>query len=176
MRLRIEVIFWLVVVLAGVSLLIFSNYGRHTNSPISQSSPSLSPSPTATPTIKNTVVPSPSTQKTATCQLEGSIIFLKENLYETKGAKIIYQNVDSPARLLFWKTNPDDGALRIGPNIFSGLPLPDGEQPVGMTLEKTPTAKTYILTASITYGMQKLTGTEEIKEANCSGSITVLVP
>ncbi|MBI2062803.1 MAG: hypothetical protein HYT61_01015 [Candidatus Yanofskybacteria bacterium] len=112
----------------------------------------------------------------ATCRLEGSINFISEDLYESKGAKIVYNNVDSPARLIFWKTTPDDGVLKIGPNIFSGLPLPNGEREIGVSIEKAASAKSYTLTASVTYGETDERDVEKIKEASCFGIITVTMP
>ena len=112
----------------------------------------------------------------ATCRLEGGINFIRGDLYESKGAKIVYHNVDSPARLIFWKVMPNDGVLKVGPNIFSELPLPDGEAEVGVTMEGTASAELYTLTASVTYGETDARGVEKIKEASCFGAITVTMP
>lgn len=111
-----------------------------------------------------------------TCRLEGGINFIRKDLYESKGAKIVYRNVDSPARLIFWKITPDDGALKIGPNIFSGLTLPDGEREVGVTIEGTTSAKSYAVDAAVTYGETDARDVETIKEASCFGVITVTIP
>lgn len=164
-------------------------------------SPTTSPTitPRATPRATRTVFPTPSVSDEsfkgipdqllvptsvpkdqitgpATCRLEGGINFIREDLYESKGAKIVYRNVDSPARLIFWKITPNDGVLKIGPNIFSGLALPDGEREVGVTLEGTALAKSYTLSASVTYGETDARGVEKIKEALCFGVITVTMP
>ncbi|MBI2670148.1 MAG: hypothetical protein HYX20_03320 [Candidatus Yanofskybacteria bacterium] len=123
-----------------------------------------------------TSVPKEQITGSATCRLEGGINFIREDLYESKGAKIVYHNVDSPARLIFWKVTPDDGVLKIGPNIFSGLPLPGGEREIGVTIEKTASAKSYTLAATITYGENDEREVEKIKEASCFGIITVTMP
>lgn len=123
-----------------------------------------------------TSVPKEQITGPATCRLEGGINFIRQDLYESKGAKIVYRNVDSPARLIFWKVTPDDGVLKIGPNIFSGLTLPDGEREVGVTVERTTSAKSYALSASVTYGETDERNVEKIKEASCFGAITVTMP
>ncbi|MBI4119844.1 MAG: hypothetical protein HY454_00040 [Parcubacteria group bacterium] len=78
--------------------------------------------------------------------------------------------------MIFWKVTPDDGALRAGPNIFSGLTLPDGEREVGVTIEKITSVKSYTLNTSVTYGEDDERGVEKIKEASCFGVITVTMP
>lgn len=143
--------------------------------------PRPKPSTTGTPvssgqSLVQTPVPANLITGPATCQLSGSINFINENLYETKGAKMVYQNVDDSSRLVFWKTIPDDGALTISPNIFASIqPLPNGETQVGASLYETPTVKEYILTATITYGVKRPDGSEKIERADCSGQVMITI-
>lgn len=112
----------------------------------------------------------------ATCQLAGQIRFIDQNTYVTEGAKIVYQNIDHGSRFIFWKTDPDDGVLRVGPNIFAELKLPNGERDIGVSVSKSTSVKEYILTASVTYGVTNSKGSEEIKTAACAGSSKVIMP
>ena len=189
---------WGIVFLAGVGLFVFSSVFRD-EKPISAISPAPSILSIPTPTAKiplpsgtkdkddlfkgipdqrlaPTSVPSGQITGPATCQLGGSINFLDKNLYEVKGAKIAYQNVDHPARLIFWKILPDDGSLKAGPNIFSGLSLPNGEHSVGVSIIKDLTAGSYNLTANISYGVTDSRGVEKLYYVDCAGSITVIAP
>jgi hypothetical protein len=181
MNFQPKIVLWVVIFLAGAGLIAFSSIFRDTKK-ISVSSPTPSPtgsSPSPRPSPSSgtgTPVPSSQISRPAACQIGGSINFIDENLYETKGAEIAYQNVDHPARLIFWKIVPDDGSLKIGPNIFSGLPLPNGEHAVGASIDKDPTAGSYNLTAAISYGVTDSRGVEKIYNADCTGSVTVIAP
>lgn len=207
-------ILWSVVLIAGLGLIIYSQFGGGLKSGQEDSenlldddllisgtalpSPSLSNTPVPTPrpqpsqtwpkpsvtstpqssgqTLVQTPVPANLITGPATCQLSGSINFINENLYETKGAKVAYQNVDDSSRLVFWKITPDDGALTIAPNIFANIkPLPNGETQVGVSLYETPTAKEYNLTATITYGVKQPDSSEKIERADCTGQVMVTI-
>ncbi len=112
----------------------------------------------------------------ATCSLRGKVEYVSDNIYKTLDAKISYQNVDDPNRFIYWKVEPDDGALTIGPNVFFEAKLPDGEKEIGVSLSKTTAVKIYNLTAYITYGFQKSSGEIEVRNADCAGKITVTIP
>ena len=163
-----------------------------------------SPSPTVSPNTSKTVLPTPTpstragqlstSPKTkpnfsfptppprqlltgpASCKVEGTIRFLNPNLYRNEGAKISYQNVDDYTRFINWKIYPDDETLKVGPNIFAELDLPNGERDFGVTFTPPAVAKQYTLTASVTYGVINQAGAEEIKEAPCIGSAKVIMP
>lgn len=200
-KLKSRIFFWLVIAAAGLILILLSSFFRgrpsETNQPppgqlTASSSPEAAAtapkaatgSPQATklprPTVGSGSLPTPVPRGLitgpATCQLSGSINFISENLYETRGAKIAYQNVDDGSRFIFWKVSPDDGILTVGPNIFSQLTLPNGEREIGVSLTKPSSVESYTLTASVTYGVIKPNGSEEIKESACSGSIAVIMP
>jgi len=151
-------------VIIGVGLLVFANFYR--DKPGAKET--VSPSATAQPTVIS---------QPATCQLAGEIKFINPNLYETKGAKISYQNVDDIIRQIFWKSSPDDNVLSVGPNLFEDLKVPNGEAEIGVDLRKNTNVKVYTLTASISYGQKDNQGVVVgIKEAKCSGSIKVTMP
>lgn len=176
-------IFWIIVLIAGFGLIILANV-RDTNPGgnlvIETVSPSPEPTNQATPLAgqaKPTSKPGSSVPLPATCQLGGEIKFIKQNLYETIGAKITYQNVDDPTRQIFWKVEPDDKTLVVGPNLFEGLSLPSGQREIGVALSKTPISKSYTLTAMITYGARNSNGDiVEVRNASCVGKITVTLP
>lgn len=182
MNISSKTILWICLFVVGVGLIIFSSVFRD-----SQKRVSVSPTPagaalTFSPVPSRSQMPSAKTPMPTTkmgpaaCQISGSIHFIDKNLYETKDAKIVYQNIDDSARLVFWKIMPDDGSLKIGPNIFSGLPIPNGEHSVGVTPTKTLTSGLYTLTASVSYGVTDSREVERIYSAACAGSITVTIP
>lgn len=187
-------VLWFGILLAGICFVVLFfvvRESRQISGPIISLSPSavptatlpISPLPSKKPTLdrEKIYLPTPPPRSLitgpATCQLGGSIEFINENLYETKGAKISYQNVDDPIRLIYWKVTPDNGALRVGPNVFSQFSnLPNGEKEIGVSLNKPATVKSYILTAMISYGVIKPNGAEEIRNSDCSGSIALTLP
>lgn len=168
---------WIVILAAGAGLLILANTFRDqlpNPGDISQITPSPSESPSPSPSFS----PAPSSPKSntsipATCQLSGEIVFINQNFYETKGAKIVYQNVDDKIRQIYWKSEPDDQVLAVGPNLFQELPLPNGEREIGVVLKGKTTVENYTLTASITYGIKQPSGATEVKIADCSGKINI---
>ena len=159
-------------------------------SPSPSSSPKFSPSPrvSPTPTVadggdfsglhRQTLVPTSVPQEKLTgpgsCELSGGrIVFLEPNFYAHKQAFLSYKNIDSPARLIFWRILPDDGALLVGPNIFADLELPEGRTDLSVTQYKKETAKHYTLSASVAYGIFKNGAVVGTAEAVCKGEIKV---
>ncbi len=139
------------------------------------------PGPTSEPTPIDTFEPqsplpnaNPSpASAAATCKISGTIKYLEENIYETIDAKIVYQNVNDKISQIYWKSNPDDSVLKVGPNLFEELVIPNGEREIAVVLNGQPTVSEYILTSSITYGVRNAQGVIETKIANCSGTIRV---
>jgi len=177
-----KLILWAILLIVGIGLIISANIFRDTNpGSVSRGTPVpiLSPTPSEEQN-RGSLISQPSSPNSgeigATCQLSGEIRFIGENLYETIGAKITYQNVDDPIRQIFWKAEPDDGALTIGPNLFEDLSLPNGEREIGVILNKAPVSKLYILAAAITYGIRNSNGDIEVRNADCVGAITVKTP
>ena len=172
-------VIWIIILAAGAGLLISANAFRDTYpGPVTDNSrttagPTESSEPQTTP--RPNPKPSPSLS-VAACQLSGEIFFLNKNTYENKGAKIVYQNVDDEIRQIFWKSNPDDGALTVGPNLFEDLFIPNGERDIGVAFAKEPAYKNYSLTASITYGIKNANDIFEERIADCTGTIKVTTP
>lgn len=172
---------WLAILFIGIGLIAFSFFIRDAKNPepTTPALTGLSPA-TTSPSTQSTFSPTPQKvvngTRIATCQLRGSIKFINNNLYETKGAKIAYQNVDDRIRQIYWQSNPDDEALTVGPNLFEQLIIPTGEHEVGVTLQKNTEVKLYTLTAAVSYGVELTNGREEVKKANCTGTITVTLP
>ena len=140
--------------------------------------PKLSPSPQATPrpSVPPTEEPfvGPNGIKSpATCQVDGKAEFFDPGSYSSN-TKISWQNVDSQGRLIKWRISPNDG-LAIGPNLFANLIVPDGQyNNLTIRLPENPVSKTYLLTASVTYG-QFINGDLKVKEVNCSGQAEVKI-
>lgn len=190
-RLNKKITFWLTLVIVATAIIIlppiFKTSPAETNlSPIQSVNNSSSPQPKSTlqpfpdSTKSNsslpTPVPSGLISSPASCSLTGAIRFLNPNLYQDEGAKIVYKNVDDHARFIFWKVSPDDGVLRVGPNIFAELILPNGTREIGVSISKPSLVKLYTLTASVTYGVINSKGSEEIRESQCSGTARVIMP
>lgn len=149
------------------------------------SSPSTSPSITFIPTSTTprpgrTLVPSdaPNLSETlhgvATCQLNGEIKFINHDLYNNQDARFRYQGVDHPARLVTWTVTPKDD-LRVGPNIFNQLSLPNGESQLYISLPDQPMAQSYTLTATINYG-RTVNGEFMIYTVACTGQTKITLP
>lgn len=108
----------------------------------------------------------------ATCQVYGEVEFISSDLFISKESKISWQNIDSRGRWIKWHVSPADD-LSVGPNIFESLPIPEGQyQNLTVRLPEKPISKSYLLTASVTYG-QFVKGNLEVKEANCTGTVRV---
>jgi hypothetical protein len=124
--------------------------------------------------------------ETASCQLQGEIKFIEQTIYDNQDAKFSYQGIDHPARLITWTVSPqDDPFTAIGPNIFSQMILPDGENLIGLVLPENPKYKRYELTAKINYGrivggvMQNgflVGGSVKLFEKQCEGKTIVVLP
>src|SRR3989338_3250215 len=138
-------------------------------------SPESSPSPQATPrpsAAEEHFVGPHGIKSPATCQVSGEAEFSEPGLYSSN-TKISWQNVDSQGRLINWRISPND-SLSIGPNLFANLTVPDGQYDnLTIRLPENPISKTYLLTASITYG-QFIDGDLKVKEVNCSGQAKVI--
>lgn len=172
-----KLILWTIFLIVGIGLIISANIFRDTDprpvvsNPGATTEPANSPEPRTTP--RPTAEPGQASFSPASCQISGEIVFLSGNIYENKGAKIVYQNVDDNIRQIYWKSNPDDGVLVIGPNLFEDLSIPNGERDIGVAFAKEPTDKNYTLAASITYGAKQQNGNIKESVANCSGKINV---
>lgn len=156
-----------------------------TNSPGTIQSSSPAPISTPTPTIIPTKSNNPATtikepfigpngiKTPATCQVSGKAEFFDPGSYSSN-TKISWQNVDSQGRLINWRISPNDN-LAIGPNLFANLIVPDGQYDnLTIRLPENPVSKTYLLTASVTYG-QFVAGDLKVKEVNCSGQAEVRI-
>ena len=161
-------------------------------------SPSPSPSPTPRPSVSKVPLPTGDGKTTfidekvpwellladASCQLKGEIKFLNEKTYDNQDALFIYQGVDHPGRNIKWTILPAEPNLEIGPNIFSKIPIPDGQSLLGVFPKGTLGAKKYELTAVMEYGRlvdekgKFVTGGGNVKlfEKQCQGKTTVVFP
>ncbi len=138
------------------------------------------PSPTESPNISLSPTTSPSPTKTAfpvvntSCQLKGEIKFLDSNTYDNQDALFTYSGIDDPARNILWTVFPQDD-IRVGPNIFTKMPFPNGTSLLGVFLPENPKYKRYELTARVQYG-QVVDGSVNILEKQCDGKTVVVLP
>lgn len=134
--------------------------------------PTSTPQPALSPTKEEPFSGLHGIKSPATCQVGGEIDFSSKDLFSSNGSKISWQNVDSQGRLINWHISPKDN-LAIGPNIFGNLDVPNGEyENLTVRLPESPVAKSYLLTASVTYG-QFIQGDLKVKEVNCTGQVRV---
>ena len=165
-----------------------------TPTPSASSSTSPDPSSTASPSVSSSPLPSVSSQvgatvpwnllpKEASCTLRGEVRYLNANTYDNQDALFIYSGIDHPGRNIHWTVTPEDG-LAIGPNIFTKMPIPNGESLVGVTLPANPKYKRYELRAVVDYGrliddkgnIVTVGGNVKVFQKQCSGKTTVILP
>ena len=146
----------------------------NTLSPTPSITASVTPRPRKTPQPESTPNLSETLQGPATCQLRGEIKFINADTYSHQDAKLTYQGIDHPARLITWKVTPADN-VSVGPNIINILPLPDGETLLYVSLPKEPKYKSYEITAAMNYG-RTTAGTFKLAEAVCAGKTIITLP
>ena len=200
---------FLILITAGVvfSAVYFgglwpSNQQSSLPTPVSTSSPQATPTPTPnltkSPGLTSVPVPMPTygggafydrpvpwelILSDASCKLQGEIKFLASDLYDNQNARLIYGGVDNPARNISWTVTPEDD-LSIGPNLFSRLPLPNGESLLSIVLPENPKSKKYELTAKVQYGrlidknggFVAAGGNVKVFEKQCEGKTTIVLP
>lgn len=200
-------IIWLVILTAGVALVGIYFWIPDAQQASSISSitdvpsitPEASPSPSSRPNITKVPVSFPTGNgKTsfvgesvpwslllvdASCELKGELKFLNHNTYDNQDALFSYNGIDSPGRNILWTITPQDN-ISVGPNIFSNIPIPDGESLLGVSLPENPKSRTYDITAKIQYGRLVDTngkfvtagGTVKMFEKQCKGKTTIVLP
>lgn len=152
----------------------------------------LSPTPTVSTSVSPTPIPTshpkiptptPNLQDPtsivgrlapAKCNLTGEIVFIKPNLYESRGSFIEYENIDHEARLINWTIIPEYN-FSMGPNIFANLAIPAGKVALSTSLDDVlPTQKEYTVKAKVTYG-QLINGDIKLFEAECTGETKIKI-
>ena len=201
---------WVIILTVGIALIVFSLANRNGDDVQINPTPDISGSPlpsSLSPSPSITVQPKPSVSKAplptgdgrttfidetvpwsllladASCELKGEIKFLNHNTYDNQDALFIYKGIDHPARNIFWTVTPQDN-ISVGPNIFSKISIPDGENLLGVILPDSPKYKKYELTAKIQYGRQVNEkgdfvvsgGNVKVFEKQCAGKTTVVLP
>lgn len=196
---KLSTLFWAVIIGVGVTFFIIGSGNDseplETNEPVIESpTPTPTPESTPAPVVNKTPAPTPTPTPTpddgfvmptspprseitgpASCILSGKVVFSDPNT-AINDALITYDNVDSPARLIFWESSPGGDIFSIGPNIFSQIPLPSGDSEVTVVIDREtqPTVSHYSLTARVTYAIvDKDGGPIATRESECSGSIEV---
>jgi len=192
---KFSILIWIVVIALGLTLYILGNVDNadinETGSDVETASPTPTPTPTHSPTatpddrvlfegfpdqdLVQDTPPRSSITGPATCSLGGKITFLDKNTAINENAVISYNNVDHPGRLIFWTSSPNNEIFNIGPNIFDGLELPNGQKNINVIIEKDNlNIKTHVLRAQINYGIvDKDGGVIRTERVDCSGTVTV---
>lgn len=176
MKNKKNLIFWGVVATTGVGLILYSYFSRPAQQGGQPTGPDIVQSPTPNLTSMPVSTKEPfiglnGIKAPAVCQISGEANFTDQKTYSSN-TKISWQNIDSQGRLINWRISPKDD-LAIGPNIFASLQVPNGEyENLTVSLPDNPIFKTYLLTASVTYG-QIIQGDVKVKEANCTGQVKV---
>ena len=192
-------IIWAIILVLGLLLVGFS-FIKNSSSPIVSSSPASSatsssePLPTTSDSPLSSPFPSVSSQigatvpwnllpKLAACTLGGEIKYLNSNTYDNQDALFTYNGIDHPGRNIHWDITPNDD-LKIGPNIFSKMPIPNGQSLIGVALPAIPKYKKYELHAIVDYGrlvdakgnVVTTDGNVKLYQAQCSGKTTIVLP
>ena len=201
------------LVLLAVVVVFLVTYGKHlwqswqpsSNLAINTPSPSPSPEPSAksSPSVKPTSGPIKTAVPTGTgptfidekvpwdllladasCELKGEVKFLNGNTYDNQDARLIYNGVDHPGRLVYWTITPAEKNLEIGPNIFSKIPIPNGRSLLAIFPKGPLGFKKYELTAMMDYGRLldakgkfiTVGGDVKIFKKPCQGKTTIVFP
>ncbi len=134
-----------------------------------------------TPSSTASVLPSPSyfpegiSDLIPVCSLTGTIEFLSsDGLFRHKDAFFRYDMVGDPHDLIVWRVSPEGEDITIGPNRFSALPLPKGQETLTLNFPASPQRKEYRLYASVQYPYF-VNGQVEVLTKECSGSIRLIV-
>ncbi|MFH1769166.1 MAG: hypothetical protein ABH833_00680 [Parcubacteria group bacterium] len=177
-----------ILVLLILGFVVFWDNGESVESPSPEVSESVSPEPSDTaeptaspiggvipaPTKETSVLPRPPATDFAQCSLGGELVFKEQHLAVNKSAVLEYSDVDSISRHIIWKITPDSGEeIDIGPNLFAGLVLPDGEENITVVFYDEPKHDSYKLTAKVTYGVLVNGEDVEVREADCSGKTSI---
>jgi len=181
-----ENLVWLLPVMALTVLVLVYFFSGESSwetylSKRANSVPTLTPTsvpskgPVKTPT--QTVFEMPLLQRltgSAYCELKGAIEFVSATSYKNNDAVFSYRGVDHAGRNIYWKISPVDD-LAVGPNLFSGLSLPDGQSLLTVSLPGNPKYKKYELTATIDYGLL-VDGNLKVTNIPCVGKTVVSLP
>ncbi|MEK7583035.1 MAG: hypothetical protein AAB483_01360 [Patescibacteria group bacterium] len=134
-------------------------------------------------TFINETVPWSLLLSDASCELKGEVKFLNHTTYDNQDALLVYSGIDHPGRNVFWTITPKD-TISVGPNLFSAMPIPNGESLLGISLPPRPKYKKYDVTARIQY--ERLVdedgkfvsekGVARSFEKQCEGKTTIVLP
>ena len=167
-------IYAVLIIVAIIGVYVWTSRPAHSPEPSAE--PTGSPQAVESPSATSLPVKSPSqtplTAAAPSCALKGEIKFVNGNTYDNQDALFTYSGVDAPERNIFWTISPQDD-IRVGPNIFTRLPLPGGTSLLGVFMPENPKYKRYELTARIQYGRAE---DNKIFEKQCDGKTVVVLP
>lgn len=158
--------------LLGVGVLVFTQ----SRSPVP---PRSVPTPSGPPAGGVSVSPSPSyfpediSKRIPECTLTGTIEF-SGGVFRHRDAFFRYDKVDDPHDIIVWGITPKGEDISIGPNRFSQLSLPKGQETLTIGFSAPPQKKEYRLSASIQYPYF-VNDQVEVLTKGCSGSIRLVV-
>ncbi len=172
---------YLITVLVGITVVLVGIYLLTSNSESPSDSaneteatetPLLTPIPILTPTTPQ-IPPIIVSKNLPQCSIGGQIKYVKPNIYLNEDNFLTYSNIRDSAQLIKWTVTPSD-EVRIGPNIFSHIPRPDGEELISATFYSPPEHGEYTITAKVTY-FEVVNRIEEVSEIDCSGKTTIKI-
>ncbi len=158
------------VLLLGAGIVVMT---RDDSSVPSDGSSSPTPSGTVSVSPSSTFFPDDISKRIPECMLAGTIEFTGQ-VFRHRDAFFRYDKVDDPHDLIVWKVSPEGEDVSIGPNRFSALPLPKGQETLTLNFSASPQKKEYNLFASVQYPYF-VNGQVEILTKECSGSIRLIV-
>jgi len=181
------------ILLVGLVLIGYSFF-RDTDQISTSTSPSPSaslpmvsslPAPTGDgrTTFTDEQVPWALLLKEASCELKGEIKFVSASTYDNQDALFTYKGIDNPGRNIAWSISPNE-EIKVGPNLFARMPIPNGESLLSIYMPKDPKYKKYELTAKIQYGrlvdeqgkFVPAGGNVRVFEKVCKGKTTIVLP
>ncbi|MEK7125268.1 MAG: hypothetical protein AAB864_02685 [Patescibacteria group bacterium] len=135
--------------------------------------PTLSVTASTVPTL--TAFPEGISTLVPKCTLEGTIeYFVSQGIFRHQNAFFRYENVEDPHDFIFWYISPEGEDVSIGPNRFSGLSLPKGQETLTIGFPAPPQKKEYRLSASIQYPYF-INGQVQVLTKACTGSIRLVI-
>ena len=116
------------------------------------------------------------TSNRSVCKISGTVYIKADNinLQKTNDAVFRYRNIDTQARVIYWKIYPEDDVMG-GPNMLTQLKIPDDEYfPVNFFFQSEPKYKEYTAKATITYG-DLVNNKIESGKRDCEGEIKIII-
>lgn len=167
------IIITIVLAILAVGIFLMS---KGEGDPILDPSASITPTSSAGPSTSGPAgVPVGISTIKPECQLDGDVTFIAAGTFKSDKPNFYYQKVMDSHDIVNWTISPKGEDISVGPNRFSSLPLPSGQEFITVAFNSgQPKYKEYELSASIDY---PYVVNNEVKVLNkkCSGKVRVII-